>query len=292
VPYFSWKYSHASHHRHTNSVEDDEVFVPATRSSIAQEALADSPLSSTLGLISMLLFGWCALSLLRIGLRSPACPRTHNTPAEFGRCRPLHILFNATGPAKHAKALSKDHFNPFSVLFEDSHRLWVAVSDIGVLAMLAVLYWACTVFGAVNVAFYYGAPYLVVNAHLVLITYLQHTDVYIPKLRAGAFTWLLGALCTVDRSYSWPLDAAFHHIGDTHVAHHLFSSMPWYHAQEATAHLAKFLGAYYLKDRTPIPAAALRAWSNCKFIEDEGDRVFYVSPGGSAVGSGQHKKTN
>lgn len=35
------------------------------------------------------------------------------------------------------------------------------------------------------------------------------------------------------RSYGF-LDPVLHHIGDTHVAHHLFSYMPHYHAQEAT----------------------------------------------------------
>lgn len=46
--------------------------------------------------------------------------------------------------------------------------------------------------------------------------------------------WLRGALCTVDRSFGPLLDHTFHHIVDTHVCHHLFSTMPFYHAQEAT----------------------------------------------------------
>ena len=43
--------------------------------------------------------------------------------------------------------------------------------------------------------------------------------------------WLRGALCTVDRSFGWLLDRTLHHITDTHVCHHLFSKMPFYHAQ-------------------------------------------------------------
>lgn len=35
------------------------------------------------------------------------------------------------------------------------------------------------------------------------------------------------------------LDVFFHHIADTHVAHHLFSYMPHYHAQEATQAIRK-----------------------------------------------------
>ncbi len=40
------------------------------------------------------------------------------------------------------------------------------------------------------------------------------------------------------RSYGF-LDVVFHHIADTHVAHHLFSYMPHYHAQEATQAIQK-----------------------------------------------------
>ena len=43
--------------------------------------------------------------------------------------------------------------------------------------------------------------------------------------------WLRGALCTVDRSFGWLLNRTLHHITDTHVCHHLFSKMPFYHAQ-------------------------------------------------------------
>ena len=30
---------------------------------------------------------------------------------------------------------------------------------------------------------FYGVPYMVTNYHLVLITFLQHTDVFIPHFR-------------------------------------------------------------------------------------------------------------
>jgi fatty acid desaturase len=43
----------------------------------------------------------------------------------------------------------------------------------------------------------------------------------------------------VDRSFGPLLDHTFHHIVDTHVCHHLFSKMPFYHAQEATEAMKK-----------------------------------------------------
>ena len=59
----------------------------------------------------------------------------------------------------------------------------------------------------------------------------QHTHPALPHYVDGEWEWLRGALATVDRSYGRVLDAVFHHITDTHVAHHLFPQMPHYHAQ-------------------------------------------------------------
>jgi fatty acid desaturase len=56
--------------------------------------------------------------------------------------------------------------------------------------------------------------------------------------------YLLGALCTIDRSFGPVLDHTFHHISDTHVCHHLFSKMPFHHAQEATEYIRKTLGKF------------------------------------------------
>lgn len=77
----------------------------------------------------------------------------------------------------------------------------------------------------------YIIPYLVVNNWLVMITLLQHTHPKLPHYNDKEWDWLRGALATVDRSYGI-LDYFFHHIADTHVAHHLFSTMPHYHAEE------------------------------------------------------------
>lgn len=93
--------------------------------------------------------------------------------------------------------------------------------------------------GFLTVAAYYLIPYMVVNYHLVLITFLQHTDVFMPHFRGKEWNWLRGALCTVDRSFGPLLDRTLHHIVDTHVCHHLFSKMPFYHAQEASIHIRK-----------------------------------------------------
>lgn len=251
VPYHSWRISHAKHHRNTCSVEHDEVFVPATRSSIAQEMLHETPLGGLWGIFVMLVFGW-----------------------------PAYLIANVAGPAKYA-GKANSHFTPGSELFQDDwvlpakRRAEILTSDWGLLLALGGLGYAARVWGVQAVAAYYVLPYLVVNLNLVLITYLQHTDVHVPHYREGQFTWLRGALSTVDRSYGWLLDAVFHHISDTHVVHHMFHEMPFYHAQEATRAVRAFLGDYYLVDHTPIPAALWRSWKACRFVEDSGDVVYY-----------------
>ncbi len=130
-------------------------------------------------------------------------------------------------------------------------------------------------FGFGTFAKLYLAPYLVVNGYLVLITFLQHTDFYVPHYRASEWNWLRGALSTVDRSFGSIIDSQLHHIADTHVCHHIFSKMPFYHAQEATAAMIPVLGAYYLKDDTPILPACYLSWSRCHFVEDQGGVLQY-----------------
>jgi len=117
-------------------------------------------------------------------------------------------------------------------------------------------------------------PYLWVNFWLVLITYLQHTDKKVPHYRGEEWNFVRGALCTVDRDYGI-FNTMFHHIGDTHVAHHLFSTMPHYHAEEATLHLKKVLGNYYLEDKTPILKSLWKNWNSCHFVPDNGDIIYY-----------------
>ena len=75
-------------------------------------------------------------------------------------------------------------------------------------------------------------PYLVVNCWLVGYTWLQHTHPAVPHFGDASFTWLRGALSTVDRPYPWIYDALHHHIGTTHVLHHLNFKIPHYHAVE------------------------------------------------------------
>jgi len=246
VPYHSWRITHGRHHNNTGSCQNDEVFAPSTRSDWAQEMLRESPIACAWGIFLMLTVGWM----------------------------PGYLVWNFTGPAKY-RGQNANHFSPTAVFFTREEYWLVIQSDVAFFSAVALFIGCTYYYGIFSVGAYYLVPYAVANYHLVLITYLQHTDVFMPHFRNKEWTWLRGALCTVDRSFGPILDHAFHHITDTHVCHHLFSKMPFYHAQEATEYIRKALGPYYMKDETPIARALYRSFSTCLFVEDDGDTVFY-----------------
>ncbi|OQR97021.1 fatty acid desaturase [Achlya hypogyna] len=250
VPYHSWKITHRRHHSNTGSCENDEVFTPSTRADVEanpeHSLFEESPLYNLYGIFMMLLVGWM----------------------------PGYLFFNATGPSKYA-GQSKSHFNPYAAFFLPKERLSIWWSDVCFVAALVLFGYGVSIYGIVDIARHYIVPYLICNAYLVLITYLQHTDTYVPHFRGDEWNWLRGALCTVDRSFGAWIDSAIHHIADTHVTHHIFSKMPFYHAAEATEAIKPLLGKYYLIDPTPIPLALWRSYTNCKYVENDGSVVFY-----------------
>lgn len=187
---------------------------------------------------------------------------------------PGYLVFNAAGPAKY-RGKNANHFSPTAVFFKPEEYWLIVQTDIAFFVCLGLLFYCIYTFGFINVACFYQMPYMVVNHNLVLITYLQHTDVFMPHFRGEEWNWLRGALCTVDRSFGPVLDHVFHHITDTHVCHHIFSKMPFYHAQEATEAIKKVIGNYYFCDKTPIPHALYRAYSCCQYVDEGKTTVFF-----------------
>ncbi|KAI9203742.1 fatty acid desaturase-domain-containing protein [Polychytrium aggregatum] len=255
VPYFSWKITHSKHHKATCHLTKDQVFVPYTRSqfnlppppanvdTLEEESIMDDiPILNVFRALKYLFIGW-----------------------------PAYLLFNASG--QQYKTWTS-HFRPNSPIFEPKQWLLIVYSDIGFALTVIALIVAGQHFGSIAVFKYYVLPYLGVNFWLVFITFLQHTDSKVPHYDDDEFTFLLGALATVDRDYG-VLNYFHHHIADTHVVHHLFSTMPHYNAVEATEHVKKFLGKYYLYDDTNIFLAMYRSVRDCKFVEDTGRVRYY-----------------
>ncbi|XP_062112216.1 delta(12)-fatty-acid desaturase FAD2-like [Humulus lupulus] len=240
VPYFSWKYSHRRHHSNTGSLERDEVFVPKKKSAMKWfSKYLNNPPGRFLTLFITLTMGW-----------------------------PLYLAFNVSGRPYDRFAC---HFDPYGPIYSDRERAQIYLSDVGILAMCYGLYRLAMANGLAWVLCVYGGPLLVVNGFLVLITFLQHTHPSLPHYDSSEWDWLRGALATVDRDYGL-LNKVFHNITDTHVAHHLFSTMPHYHAMEATKAIKPILGEYYQFDGTPVYKAMWRETKECVFVEpDEGD---------------------
>lgn len=165
---------HARHHAATGSMERDEVFVPKTRSQLglkpeseviaekkaaaeaagtpAEETLfekldelfEDAPIWNFIHVLAQQTLGW-----------------------------PLYLIRNASG---QNYGRWTNHFDPASPIFDKRHFWQIIASDIGLgITIAALTIWGLNR-GFAEVAKYYLLPYLVVNHHLVMITYLQHTD--------------------------------------------------------------------------------------------------------------------
>jgi omega-6 fatty acid desaturase (delta-12 desaturase) len=222
VPYHSWRITHKNYHGNTGSIENDEAFVPFKRSELLKEMVQESPLYIIYQFVLIFTLGWL----------------------------PGYLCYHIGGPVKY-KRKSKSHFNPHAALFEPEDYWYIVISDIGIFIVASLLGLSIYHYGFRAFFFYYFLPLLITNNSLILVTYLQHTDVYMPHFDKTEWTWLRGALCTVDRDFG-VLNYVWHHITGTHVCHHLFHTIPFYNAKEATVAIKKVLGKYHLRDDTPV----------------------------------------
>jgi len=257
VPYFAWQFTHAKHHRRTNHLTDGESHVPSTGRenglgpnnereelyAAMHEVIGDGPFA-LFEIWSHLYMGW-----------------------------PLYLMgLASTGRLDHAGKPLKgiaDHFRPSSPMFPPKVYNKMLLSTVTVFAAFAGLGWAMKEYGVLPVVLWYFGPYIYVNWWLVLYTWLQHTDPSVPQYGADEWTWVKGALSTIDRPYGI-FDFFHHKIGSTHVAHHLFHEMPCYHAKEATAALKAYLEplGLYNYDPTPWYSAMWRVAKTCHYVEE------------------------
>lgn len=150
VPYYSWKFSHARHHRFTGHMEKDMAFVPRTEEQhrnrrflglfkVDSDLFEDAPIVSLIRLVSHQLFGWQA-----------------------------YLFFNVTSGVDSLQRepsgwWPQSHFDPTSAIFRPSERLYVFITDIGILITAAMIYYGSTIFGAWNMFLLYGVPYFWVH---------------------------------------------------------------------------------------------------------------------------------
>jgi omega-6 fatty acid desaturase (delta-12 desaturase) len=236
-------------------MDDDEVFVPYTLSEYG--GMVPNPADECPGPVA------CALRITQI-LKM----------LTFGW--PAYLAMHVTGKRYPQRT---SHFEPSSPIFTTKDFMDVVISDIVLLAVVSGLGLIGWTHGFVWLTKVYVIPYLFVNMWLVMYTDLQHTDTRLPHYRGAAMEWMKGALCTMDRNYGI-FNEIHHHIGDTHVCHHLFSYMPHYHAEEASEAIKPVLGQYYLVDNKQpgilgIAAALYETASQCRYVDDVGEVLWW-----------------
>jgi fatty acid desaturase len=275
VPYYSWQRSHAIHHQYTNHMELGETHVPEPMAgageggSYAARAAVLEKFGKSTGIklwgsvqaFAHLVIGW-----------------------------PAYLLIGATGSPDRGMT---NHFypNPLTTpaqpkkeLFPGNWKEKVLKSDIGIAAVVGGLIAWAVANGVPQVMALYGGPLVVINAWLVLYTWLQHTDVDVPHFDADDHTFVRGALHTIDRPYDkldpfGAIDFLHHKIGSTHVAHHFDSSIPHYKADVATQAVKEAFPQFYLYDPTPIPQALWRVAKGCTTVEKRGDKWIWNNQG-------------
>ncbi|KAJ7126935.1 delta-12 fatty acid desaturase protein [Mycena epipterygia] len=249
VPYYAWRSTHRAHHKKTMSIEDDENYVPRTRSDFGlppagqahftnyHDIFEETPIYSLLRLILM----------QAIGLQA-------------------YLAVNALGSPKYPAGTN--HFRPSSALFKAHERNAIVASDIGLCFMALLLVSFGNHFGISTLFKLYFIPYMVFG--IVALTYLHHSDPTIPHYRRQEWNFSSrgGVYC---RSAV---------IG---IAHHLFSSIPFYNQPKVTEYIKPVLKNHYNYDSTNTFRALYRTFTECLFIEDEGDIVFYKNKHGKAV---------
>lgn len=88
---------------------------------------------------------------------------------------------------------------PNSSLFRTDEFWDIVLSDVGLLSMMGLVYKLGKVYGFTTMLWTYVLPLMWVNHWIVMITYLHHTHTALPKYTPESWTYLRGALATVDR---------------------------------------------------------------------------------------------
>jgi len=215
APYFSWAITHAKHHHYTNHMTMGETWVPSTANPEKKSvkfAKTNAGVIQRLTIIATV--GWWA-----------------------------YLINNNTGARQN---LGQSHFDPNAKqLFKKKDKNYVRASNVGMVVAGIVIAYAVSIFGFWPVVRSYFIPQMEANFYLAIITLLQHTHEDVPHFEDEQWTWLRGALSTIDRDMGPTANYLTHYITSSHVCHHIFSDMPYYGAEAATPYVKAHLGKYY-----------------------------------------------
>lgn len=267
VPYYAWRATHHAHHKATSSIDKDGDWVPRDRSYFGlpaavvatvadyEDLFEDTPIFTLVRIIAMQLLGWQS-----------------------------YLCANALGSPAHEGKANVNHFSPSSPLFTSRDRNGVVMSNVGLSVMAGILYLYTRQVGFWAMVKLYFVPYLLANHWIVMLTFLHHTDPTVVHYRNAEWTYLRGALATVDRPLlGWVGRFFLHNVSHDHIAHHLFSTIPFYNQPQVTEHIKGVLKDDYNYDSTNTFRALWRSFTECCFIEDDGNMVFYKNRQGKAA---------
>ncbi|KAF4668260.1 linoleoyl-CoA desaturase activity [Perkinsus chesapeaki] len=260
VPYFSWQYSHARHHKFCNHTVKGESHVPNLASELSvmtdiQYAFENWGIDEVIPIFPLIML---VIGFPMYLFNNVSSGRVGYDGRPYGKSKP-------------------SHFNPDGGLFPPYMKGKVLLSGLGCIITLTVAVYYSSHYGLTNVILWYGLPYLMTVIWLALYTCLQHTHEGVPHYGDESFTFIRGALASIDRPPYGIFSTHFHHeIGTTHVLHHIDSRIPCYHAREATQAIRPVLGHYYRQDNTPIISAYLKVHRECKFIKGLSGIQFYL----------------
>ncbi|KAJ7794169.1 oleoyl phosphatidylcholine desaturase [Mycena olivaceomarginata] len=246
VPYHSWRITHAKHHASTGHMTQDQVFVPTTRS---QKGLKPfDPKREDLHGASVTEE---VKKELYEALGDSPLGATLGFFSYLIAGWPLYLMFNSSGQARYPSGTN--HFTPKAIMFAPHQWSQIIISDIGIFLWLAALAVSVSTWGFATVFRIYIVPYFCLLGDL------------------GPVMGWIGAVATMG-------------ISETHILHHVCSKIPHYNAWEASAALRKALAPTGLRlDGAPGGWAEMyRVYKECKFVEDEGDVVFYKNAYGLA----------
>lgn len=260
IPYFSWSFTHRTHHTYNKNQSYDEVHMMAhiddAFPSVSRPFGADyhpkvhaqrEKLGTTKKIAPFFTSFKALVKEMNDNLLEFSAPyRAFYYVLYFTIGFPLYLLMNAGGRKYPAATLPPNHFDPNSPVFHKGEGIYVMISNLGLILNCLWIYYAWQWSTAMFVACAYSIPALITHFYFVMYTLGHHSHPGLPSYSGEKWNYLQGALSTIDRSHGPVVDYLWHYISRTHVIHHIFSDLPFYNSWEATERLKPILGDYYM----------------------------------------------
>jgi len=237
TPFYAWRSTHHAHHKATMSLERDENYIPKTRSdyNLPSESLAhlsdyheifeETPFYTLLRMAIMQTVGW-HYYLLANAMGNPSYPRGTNVSVipQNSLCTqraPSLALQSFISPLQAPRA-QQDHY------FQ--HRPWgdgkcphPLGTELWLLGRIPTLCHPlpCQCSESRRLQCILMLCEQLTNHWIVMLTYLHHSDPTIPMYRGKEWSFLRGAISTVDRPLlGWAGRFFLHNVSHDHVSNH------------------------------------------------------------------------